>query len=179
MIGLRRPGLPFALFLLPLVLLSCGYHVATNATSDTIPQNVKTIAIPAFNNLTIRYKLTSYLPEAITREFISRTHYRVVNDPKEADAILTGVVVRFDSFPLTFDPATNKASTVQTIVTMQISLRDRATGAVLFERPRFEARQVYELSIDPKSYIDESTVGLQRLSREVARSVVTAILENF
>ncbi len=174
-----RPLLSFALFLLPFAFLSCGYHVAGNSTSDTIPQNVKTIAIPAFTNLTIRYKLTNYLPAAITREFISRTRYRVVNDPKEADAVLTGAVVRYDSYPLTFDPATNKASTIQIIVTMQITLRDRVTNAVLFERPRFEARQVYELSIDPKGFVDESTVGLDRLSREVARSVVTAILENF
>jgi len=174
-----RPLLSLALFLLPFAFLSCGYHVAGNSTSDTIPQNVKTIAIPAFTNLTIRYKLTNYLPAAITREFISRTRYRVVNDPKEADAVLTGAVVRYDSFPLTFDPATNKASTIQIIVTMQITLRDRVTNAVLFERPRFEARQVYELSIDPKGFVDESTVGLDRLSREVARSVVTAILENF
>jgi hypothetical protein len=93
--------------------------------------------------------------------------------------VLTGSIVRFNSFPLTFDPATNKASTVQIVVTMQLTLRDRATNAVLFDRPRFDARQVYELSIDPNSYVDESTVGLERLSREVARSVVSAILENF
>jgi hypothetical protein len=179
MICLRRRLLPFALCLLPFALLSCGYHVAGNGVSDTIPKNVKTIAIPAFTNLTIRYKLTNYLPEAITREFISRTHYRVVNDPKEADAVLTGAVVSFNSFVQTFDPITARASTIQTVVTMHVTLRDRATNAVLFERPRFEARQIYEISIDPKGYLDESTVGLERLSREVARSIVSAILENF
>jgi hypothetical protein len=179
MIGLHRRLWPLVLCLLPFASVSCGYHVAGNSTSDTIPKNVKTIAIPAFNNLTIRYKLTSYLPAAITREFISRTRYQVVNDPKEADAILTGAVVRFDSYPLTLDQTTGRASTIQTIVTMQIALRDRATNAVLFDRPRFEARQIYEISIDPKGYIDESTVGLDRLSREVARSIVTAVLENF
>ena len=169
----------FCLFLLPLPFVSCGYHVAGNSTSATIPKNVKTIAIPAFTNVTVRYKLTSYLPAAITREFISRTRYQVVNDPKEADAVLSGAVVRFDSYPLTLDPATAHASTVQTIVTMQIALRDRATNAVLFDRQHFEARQVYELSIDAKGYFDESEVALERLSREVARSVVSAVLDNF
>ena len=62
---------------------------------------------------------------------------------------------------------------------MQITLRDRATNAVLFGRPHFEARQVYELSIDTKGYFDESEVALERLSREVARSVVSAVLNNF
>jgi hypothetical protein len=179
--GLLRRLLPFALrlFLSILPFVSCGYHIAGNSTSDTIPKNIKTIAIPAFANVTIRYKLTSYLPAAITREFISRTRYQVVNDPRDADAVLSGSVVRFDSYPLTLDPATAHASTVQTIVTMQITLRDRATNAVLFDRPHFEARQVYELSIDSKGYFDESAVALERLSSEVARSVVSAILENF
>jgi len=179
--GSLRRLLPFALclFLLPLPFVSCGYHVAGNGTSATIPKNIKTIAIPAFANVTTRYKLTSYLSAAITREFISRTRYQVVNDPRDADAILTGAVVRFDSYPLTLDPANARASTVQTIVTMQITLRDRATNAVLFERLHFESRQSYEISVDPKVYFDESEVAMDRLSREAARSVVSAILENF
>src|SRR5438552_767428 len=53
------------------LISSCGYHVAGKA--DLVPKNVKTIAIPAFTNVTTRYKLTDRLPEAITREFISRT----------------------------------------------------------------------------------------------------------
>jgi hypothetical protein len=178
--SLRRLS-PIVFCLLSFILASCGYHVAgTGAgTSDVLPKNLKTIAIPAFANLTIRYKLTSYLPAAITREFISRTRYQVVNDPNEADAVLTGAVVRFDSYPLTFDPTTGRASSIQVIVTMQLTLRDHASGAVLFDRPRFESRQSYQISVDPKTYFDESEVALDRLSREVARSVVSAILENF
>jgi hypothetical protein len=175
----HRRLLPFALCLLSFAFFSCGYHVAGTGTSATLPTAIKTIAIPAFSNVTVRYKLTSYLPEAITREFISRTRYRVVSDPKEADAVLTGTVLRFDSYPTAVDQKTGRPSAIQAIVSMQLTLRDRATGAVLFERPRFEARQYYEIAVDPKAYFDESDVALDRLSRELARSVVSAILENF
>ena len=174
-----RPLLLSTLCLLPLAFLGCGYHVAANGTSNALPLTVKTIAIPAFSNVTVRYKLTSFLPEAITREFISRTRYRVVNDPKDADAVLTGVVLRFDSVPLTVDPKTGRAASIQAIVTMRITLRDRATGAVLFENLNFQARQTYEIAVDPNAYFDESDIAMDRLSREVARSVVSAILENF
>ena len=51
----------------------CGYHVSGHA--DTLPKTIKTIAIPAFSNATIRYRLTERLPAAITREFIGRTRY--------------------------------------------------------------------------------------------------------
>jgi RNase P/RNase MRP subunit p29 len=160
-----------------LVLSSCGYHVA--GRTDLLPKNVQTIAIPAFANITTRYKVSELLAGAITREFISRTRYQIVTDPNQADAVLTGSVVNFYSYPILLDPSTGRASSVQTIVMMQIYLRDRVTGAVLFSRPNIEFRQNYELSVDPRVYFDESDVAMDRLSRDVARSVVSAVLANF
>jgi hypothetical protein len=163
--------------LLPFAFSACGYHVA--GTADVLPAKIKTVAIPAFANVTIRYKVSELLASALTREFISRTRYQIVNDPNQADAVLSGAVIRFDSYPTTYDPATGRASAVQAIVTMRVTLKDRATNTVLFERQRFEFRQAYEVSVDPSVYFDESDAAMDRLSREVARSVVSAILENF
>ena len=173
------PGriLPFAFCLLSFALSSCGYHVAGRA--DVLPKNVKVIAIPAFGNVTTRYRLANILSGAVTREFISRTRFRIVADPDQADAVLSGSVIGFYTYPTTFDPATARASGVQVLVVLQVSLRDRATNAVLLDRPRMEFRQNYEISVDPKAYFDESDVAMDRLSREVARSLVTAVLENF
>jgi len=160
-----------------LLTSSCGYHVAGKA--DLVPKSVKTIAIPAFTNITIRYKLTDRLPEAIAREFISRTRYQVVSDPRQADAVLSGTVVNYTSYPTVFDQRTGRASGLQVNVTLQVTLTERATGKVLFTRPSFETHQRYEISIDPKQYFEESDTALERLSRDVARDVVSAILENF
>ena len=68
---------------------------------------------------------------------------------------------------------------MQVIFWLQIALRERATNKVLWERPHMEFRQNYEISVDPKAYFDESDVALDRLSRDVARTVVSAVLENF
>ncbi len=155
----------------------CGYHVAGRA--DLLPKNIKTIAVPAFANITTRYQLARLLPEDITREFIERTRYAVVADPAQADAVLTGAVVNFVAFPTTSDPQTGRATAVLAIVSLHLTLTDRATGATLFSRPSVEFRERYEISEDPKVYFDESGTAMIRLSRDVARSVVTAILENF
>src|SRR6266849_6380571 len=173
----RCPFLPLACCLIPLALTCCGYHAAGSA--DVLPKNVKTIAVPAFGNITTRYKISDLLAAAITREFISRTRYQIVPDPNQADAVLSGSVVNFFAYPTTFDPQTGRAAGVQVILMMQLSLRDRSTQAVLFDRPHMEFRQTYELSVDPKAYFDESDVAMDRLSRDAARSVVSADLENF
>jgi len=159
------------------VLPSCGYHVAGKA--DLLPKTIQTICVPAFANATIRYKLTDRLPEAISREFIARTRYRIVSDPNRADAILKGSVLNYGSFPTVFDPRTGRASAVDVRVYLQITLTERATGKVLFTRPYYEARERYEVSEFAGAYFDESDAALERVSKQVAQQVVTSILENF
>jgi outer membrane lipopolysaccharide assembly protein LptE/RlpB len=158
-------------------LAGCGYHVAGHA--DLVPKEIKTISVPAFANVTTRYKLTDRLPQAIAHEFISRTRYRVVSDPNGADAILRGAVINYQSFPTIFDPATNRASGVEMHVILQVSLVERASGKVIFNRPSFDVRERYQISTEPAVYFEESDAALNRVSQQVARQVVTAILENF
>ena len=168
---------PLAILLSACLLSGCGYHVA--GTVNALPKDVKTIAIPPFGNTTIRYKLGDQMASALTREFITRTRYKIVADPNEADAVLSGSVINFFAYPTVFDPTTSRAAGVQAIVMLQLTLRDRATKAVLFSRPHMEFRQNYEISVDAKTYFDESSVAMERLSRDLARSVVSAVLENF
>jgi hypothetical protein len=160
-----------------LAATSCGYHITGHA--DMMPKNIKTIAIPAFGNVTTRYKLARLLPADITREFLSRTRYAIVADPNQADAVLTGNVINFAVYPTVSDPVSGRATGAQAVVTLQVTLTNRATGAVVFSRPSFEFRERYEISVDPKAYFDESGTAMERLSRDAARSVVSAILENF
>ena len=161
----------------PLLLLtSCGYHVT--GTANALPPAIHTISIASFKNVTTQYKVSDLLARAVTREFISRTRYRITADDREADAILTGAVVNFVSYPTIFDPVQGRATGITAIVTVAVTLRDRS-GKVLYTRPNFETRERYEISVDPKNYFDESEPALQRLAQDVARSLVSAILENF
>jgi hypothetical protein len=158
-------------------LCSCGYHVAGH--TNLMPASIHTICVPAFGNATTRYKLTDRLAEAIAKEFISRTHYRVVSDPNTADAVLNGTVINYISYATVADPVTGRATAVDLRVYLRVSLTERATGKVLFTRPSMEVRERYEVSVDPRTYLDESDSALDRASRQVAATVVTAILTNF
>ena len=159
------------------MLSSCGYHVAGHA--DLMPKTIHTICIPAFQNATTRYKLTDRLPEAIAREFIARTRYQIVSDPNTADAVLRGSVLRYLPYATVADPVTGRATAVDLRVYLQVSLTERATGKVLFTRPNLEVRERYEVSVDPLAYFDESDAALERASKQVAATLVSAILENF
>ena len=155
----------------------CGYHVSGHA--NLMPKTVKTIAIPAFGNATARHKLPVLLTAEVTREFLTRTRYSIIADPNQADVILSGAVTNFASYPTVLDPVTNRATSVQALVTVQLTLTDRHTGKVLWTRPNIEFRERYEIATDPQAYFDESDTAMQRLSRDVARFLVSAILEQF
>ena len=95
--------------LLTLLLSGCGYHTAGHAVQ--LPDNVKTIAIPAFKNETLTYRIEQMLTAAVVREFTTRTHYRILNDPgQDADATLHGTVLSTTASPLTYDTATGRAA---------------------------------------------------------------------
>jgi hypothetical protein len=159
-----------------LILSSCGYGVSGHA--DLLPSNIKTIAIPAFGNVTGRYRLTELMPRHLTHEFITRTRYKVVAEEADADAVLRGAVVNFMTFPSVVDDRGRSAG-VQILVVMNVSLVERSSGKVLYTQPNMEIRNRYEIAIDPKVYFEESDLALQRVSRDAARIVVSSVLEAF
>jgi outer membrane lipopolysaccharide assembly protein LptE/RlpB len=162
--------------LLALACTACGYHVA--GATNLLPADIHTIAVTPWTSLNVQYKLPNLLAEAITREMISRTRYKIVTDPANADAVLSGAVANMMSQATVGDPVSGRTTGGQVIVHVQVKLVDKA-GKVLFTQPNLEFRERYELSIVPSQYFDESQPALQRLSRDVAKTVVSAILENF
>jgi len=177
----NNPGIACAMACLGLASISlgsCGYRVA--GTADLVPKDVHTIAIPSFANGSVKYKLSDSLPEAISREFIARTRYRPVNDPRQADAVLRGSVVNYIAYPTTIDQSSGRTSGLQINVVLNVSLVERSTGKVIYAQPNMQIHQRYEVSTtSDNQYFDESGAGIQRLSRDVARDLVTSILDNF
>jgi len=153
----------------------CGYRVA--GTANVLPAEIHTIAVLPFANVSTQYKLSDYIAESVSRELISRTRYKVVADPAKADAVLSGAVANLFSSGTIADPVKG-ATGGQVVVQIQVKLVDK-NGKILFQRPNVEFRERYEISVEPQQYFDESQVAVQRLSRDVGRSIVSAVLENF
>ncbi len=157
--------------------VSCGYHVG--GTADLMPKNVRTIAIPPFSTLTTRYTLTDELPRQIGREFSARTRFVIVNNAAEADAVLNGTINSALAVPTIYDPGSGKATSVEVIVNLTVKLLDQRTGKLLYTRANWGIREDYELAVDPHQFFNESGPALDRLSGDVARDLVTGVVENF
>ena len=179
------------------LLSSCGYHVGGRA--DLVPKSIQTIAVPAFANSSMHYQLTDELPRDIAREFLARTRFKIENDPNVADAVLKGTVNSVATFPTIYDPVSGKATSVQVIVQMSITLLERSTGRILYSNSNFQAKQSFDIAastivspgqrtangtsyndlISAHGFFDESGPAYDRLGRDVAREVVSSVVENF
>ncbi|MGC1374259.1 MAG: LPS assembly lipoprotein LptE [Candidatus Sulfotelmatobacter sp.] len=157
--------------------VACGYHTVGHTAQ--IPENVKTIAIPAFVNQTRTYRIEQLLTSSVVSEFTTRTHYHILNDPSEtADATLRGTVLSASSTPLTYNSSTGQAASVLVVVSMSVSLTDRE-GKLLYQNPAYLFREQYEVSQDLTSFFQEDSPAFQRLSRDFAQTLVSNILEGF
>lgn len=163
--------------MLALVGAGCGYHTAGHAAQ--LPENVTTIAVPAFKNETLTYRIEQMLTASVVREFTTRTRYRIISDTgDDADATLRGTVLSTTASPLTYDTATGRAASVLVVVSMKVMLTDRG-GKVLYQNPAYLFREQYEVSQDLSSFFEEDSPAFRRLSQDFARTLVANILEGF
>jgi outer membrane lipopolysaccharide assembly protein LptE/RlpB len=174
---MKRPALLVTLICSFTSFVGCGYHTAGHTV--TIPQNVRTIAVPAFVSQTQTFKIEQILTGAVVRELVTRTHYHIVNEPGEAaDATLSGTVLAASSTPLTYDSQTGRAASALIVVTMKVALTDKQ-GKVLYQNPSYLFREQYEISSDLATFFEEDSPAFQRLSRQFAQTLVSNLLEGF
>ncbi len=160
-----------------IILSGCGYHVAGKAV--LVPNDVKTIAIPAFKNLSHQYRIEQTVTAAIKQEFVERTKFQVASNPAGADAVLRGIISNVKKSVLTFDPQTGRATTLQIQVTAVVILEDLHTHKTIYSNSNYTFREEYQISPLNPVLFEEDQPAIDRLSRDLARTLVTDILEDF
>jgi outer membrane lipopolysaccharide assembly protein LptE/RlpB len=172
----RHCLLPLALGVLTF-LLCCGYQVA--GRGNRLPPDIRTLAVPIFANQSSTFRIEQKLTAAVTREFIERTRFQITPNPAAADAVLKGTVKDVRSGVITFDLTTGRASSLQIQVTADVKLEDLHSKKVVYANPNFVFREEYQVSQTTSGLFEEDQAALDRLSRDVARTLVTEVLENF
>ena len=162
-------------------LSACGYTLA--GRGSFLPAYIHTIGIPAFGNRTTVFNLETMLTQKVRAEFIGRGKYQILPESTGVDALLNGEVTAVSIQPASLNPqqlASRYAITMQA----RVELRDLRENKVLWENPGILFRQEYEATTsrnntDPAAFFQQDTSGLERISSEFARTIVSAILEAF
>jgi len=163
--------------LLAVILSGCGYHVA--GRSDSLPQGIRVIAVPALENTTSSYRIEQRLTSATVHEFLAKTPYKVVSNAADGDAVLRGKIVSLEALPLLFDTTSGRATTMLVTVKCEVTLTQTASEKVLYHADNFVFRSEYEISTDVASFFEEQDPALDRLARDFASRLVAAVTENY
>lgn len=158
-----------------------------------MPPGIKVIAVPALVNRTSRYRIEQLMTEAVVREFLERTKYRIVSTEDSADAVLHGEITGVESSPAVFDttpapnsttisngsPQTARVTTMLVSIQLKVRLEERGTKKVLYQNDNYLFRDTYELSTDPATFFDEQSPALARVAKDFASRLVADVVENF
>lgn len=162
----------------------CGYALA--GRGSFLPATIRVIAIPQLENRTTYIQVEQLLTEKVRNEFIGRGKYQVVTEPAGADAVLTGTITGINIQPVSF---TNQQIASRYLFTLNMSVRftDAMTNEVLWSNDSLMLREEYDLTIAgdqtgtnvTATFLDQERTSFDRISTDLARAVVTAILEAF
>ena len=153
----------------------CGYHTLGAATH--LPPDVHTLSVPLFASKTDAYHTETVMTDAVIREFMARTRFRVTPDAGgDADAVLHGTILKETVTPLTYNAATQESSSFLITIVASVTLTGR-DGSVLYENKNYVYRQQFQSTTDLPTFIQENPAAVQRLSRDFARQLVADVLE--
>jgi hypothetical protein len=146
---------------------------------DGLPKHIKTLAIPPFQNPSLRYKVEQRFTSAVVDEAIHRSRsLKIVSSPEGADAVMNGTIKGFYFRPVLIDDQ-GRARLFEITITVEVTVRDQTTNKVLFNNPYYVFRGEYEISGDPKTYFNEEGAATDRIARDFARGVIATVLEGF
>ncbi len=168
-----NPGRPLMKTLRRLLLVAvsltasggCGYTLRTPYNRE-----LKTIYVPMFKSQRFRRDLNLQLTQLVQQEIQTRTPYRIVNTPEQADCRLDGVIT-YDDKNIIVENPNNLPRHLQASMYVTVSFTDNRTGVTTTKvsPPAFvaEAAPFYpEIG-------DTAELGFQKVMQKLARDIAS------
>jgi Lipopolysaccharide-assembly len=169
-----------ACLLIVSALLVCGFGECYKpVTKSPLPEHIKTIAVPAFQNNALRFKIEHRFTDAVIKELIRRGHgLRVQSERENADAVIDGVVKSFNFSGVLLDDK-GRARVFEVTIVAAVTVRDQHENRVLYDNQNFVFRGEYEFANDPRNFFNEEDPAVMRIARNFAESIVATLIDGF
>jgi hypothetical protein len=160
-----------------MLLFLCGFAECYKpVTKNQLPSRIRTVAVPAFQNSALRYKIESRFTGAVIDELIHRGRgLRVQGDREGADAVIEGIIKSFSVSGVLLDDK-GRARIFEVTIAAAVIVRDQAENRVLYDNQNFVFRGEYEFANDPRNFFSEEDPAVQRMARSFAESIVSTLI---
>ena len=162
-----------------LFLVSCFTECYKPVTKNQLPTRIRTVAVPAFQNQALRYKIEHRFTEAVINEVVRRGRgLRVQGEREGADAVIDGVIKSFNFSGVLLDER-GRARIFEVTITASVTVRDQVENRVIYDNQNYVFRGEFEFANDPRSFFNEEDPAVQRMARSFAESVVSTLVNGF
>jgi hypothetical protein len=154
-----------------------GYTECYKPVSKSqLPTHIKTVAVPAFQNNALRFKIEHRFTEAVMNELIRRGHgLRVQSEREGADAVIDGSVKSFNFSGVLLDDR-GRARIFEVTIVAAVTVRDQHENRVLYDNQNFVFRGEFEFANDPRNFFNEEDPAVMRMARSFAESIVSTLV---
>ncbi len=139
--------------------------------SDPHNQDVHTIAIEMFENETYAGGLEHQLTEAIGKEIMRTTRWKIAST-RSAETVLSGTLVASELRPLSSDQQTGLVQEMGVRLTVDFDWRDNRTGKTLVSRKAFSAMDTFVPAIQTGERLE---TGQATTVQELAKNIVAEL----
>lgn len=160
--------------ILGLMTISCGYTIS--GSGKLFPENIKTIYIPEFDNVSTAVAATGLIGSAIAEKFLRRSGLKRVNNRSMAESMLEGRITQFQVTPL-LEESTEGNRSLNLKISLSLRFIDLTQNTLIYENQKFNFTYQYENSSE--DFFDQNQEAQFEIADKLASKVVTAILENF
>ena len=174
-----KRALRASIFVLTLLTVSGFTECYKPVTKSQLPTHIKTVAVPAFQNNALRFKIEHRFTEAVMKELIRRGHgLRVQSEREGADAVIDGVVKSFSFSGVLLDDK-GRARIFEVTIAAAVTVRDQHENRVLYDNQDFVFRGEFEFANDPRNFFNEEDPAVMRMARSFAESIVSTLVNGF
>jgi hypothetical protein len=148
-------------------------------TKNDLPKHIRTVAVPAFQNEALRYRIEGRFTDAVINEIIKRGRgLRVQSDREGADIVVDGTVKSYGFGGVLLDTR-GRARIFEVTIRAAVTVRDQVENRVLYDNQDFLFRGEFEFTEDPRSFFNEDDPAVQRIARSFAESLVSTLINGF
>lgn len=152
-----------------LLASGCGY----TTSPALLPQHLKTVAVPVFENGTTEYTLEQEITDAVVQRFVRDNHLKVV-DERSANSVVKGRITQYKNSVFGFSDAA-QAQEYRVTITVAVTFKDLVKNRELWTDELVKTANYYVQDVpgqSAKTELDGRKEAIAKIADEVlSRSV--------
>ena len=169
------------------LLAGCGYTLEGRGIARD--PSIKKIGVPLFKDTTGKPGLDQKVTERVIAELLKRGHFDVVQDSTAVDALVEGSITNYRATPVGFGSEsgsggsgknkTIEASRYAIVLSVAVKYSKPGVTEPIWQTEQLSVRDESDVGDDPAAFFDREDQVIDRLTLNLAKTLVSQMLEAF